>query len=415
MSEDFRHKFNYDFDLSKPREFSTNELEGIMKTPYSKDRAQSPKDSTSRALAGAMKALQEKIKILETELMDSKDLIMDLQTKHANDREKWQTRFIEEIQMKKERENYLQNKVYEMEEEVRKCHGKLQNAEEQIKIKDIQCKFVENESKRNSEKFSVDIENVTLQLDYLQKSLNSKIAAEKKIQKGLEAAARDKELAEEELKQQKRINSSLQAEVNYLRENADYQRNSIQKSHESLQSEFTQQNLEFSQRIKELEIKNKSLRDINHNQSQQILHLKKEISELNRMNELNSTSKIDLVKSNSMKNKPPYMQNIKNSNSKRRSVSPGLRKQGSDLGKSTKKEQGSDDGFKKQISTCEREIDKMSSSYRDLISMSSQGSGDLSALRREMAKLATDIEKKNEELFTYKKKQQSFLRERLQN
>ena len=203
--------------------------------------------------------------------------------------------------------------------------------------------------------------------------------------------------------------------MNYLRENADYQRNSIQKSHESLQNEFTQQNLEFSQKIKELEIKNKSLRDINHNQSQHILHLKKEISEMNRINESNNTTKIELVKSNSMKNKPPNMQTIKNNNNKRKSVSPSIRKQGSDLSKSSKKPMEIDVGFKKQISTCEREIDKMSSSYRDLISMSSQGSGDLSSMRREMAKLATDIERKNEELFTYKKRQQDFLRERLQN
>lgn len=411
MSEEFRHKFNYEFDLSRPNEFTTHDLEGALRTPYSRDREHSPNDSNSKALAAAMKALQEKIKILEGEIVENKEKVGEMQDKHANDREKWQTRLIEEIQMAKEREHYMQNKLFDMEEDIKRLHGKLVNSEEQVKIKDIQCKYSENEVKRNAEKFAVEFESITLQLDYLQKTLNNSQMSEKKISKNLEAAVRNRELAEEELKQQKRINVSLQSEVNYLRENSDFQRNSIQKSHESMQNELTQQNLDFAQKIKELEIKNKSLRDINHNQSQQILHLKKEISELNRIGQLNSSSKIEILKSASLKNKPPSSQKLRSS---RNSTSPNVRKKSVDLNKSLKKPE-KEGVFKKQISTCEREIDKLSNSYRDLISMSSQGSGDLSNLRREMAKLATDIEKKNEELFTYKKKQQDFLRAKLQN
>ena len=424
MSDDYRLKYNYDFEISKPREFSSNDLGGMIRTPHSKDMLQLPNDSSSRASAEAMKALQEKIKILENELIISKDYIADLETKYSNDREKWQTRLIDEIQMTKERENFLQVKVDEMEEEIKKLLTRLNNAEEQIKIKDIQCKFSENEVKRNSEQFAVEYENMASQLEYFQKALNNKNSTEKKGQKSLEIALRDKELAKEELKQQIRINSGLQAEVNYMRENSDFQRNSLQKNHETIENELTQQNAEFSQKIKEYEIKNKSLRDINHNQSQQILHLKKEIAELNKLNELHTSTKVELVKSKSFRKKLPPSTPVSSKNNKR-SISPSVRsnkrsisptmKSNNDTIKMNKNGLENDEGLKKHISICEKEIDKLSNSYRDLLGMSSQGSGDLSSLRREMVKLANDIERKNEELYTYKKKQQEFLREKLIN
>jgi hypothetical protein len=406
MNDDYRQKFSFDLEQSKPREFSSHDLDGYTRNVYSKDRPLSPNDS-SRALAGAMKALQEKIKALESELQMSREQAASLENKNAIDREKWQTRLLEEIQMTKEKENYLQIKVYEMEEDLKKTHAKLVHTDEQLKIKEIQCRFAENEAKRTADQFSVEIENMALQLDHLQKALNAKTSSEKKALKSLEQAVREKELSEEELKQQKRINSSLQAEVNYLRENSDYKRTSIQKNHESVENELTQQNLEFMQKIKELQIKNKSLRELSNNQSQQILHLKKEISDFNRSCDLNTTSKLDVIKSKSFTKKPPVK--VKPS---RQSISPNRKAADSRVLKSGN---DSEDVFKKHILACEKEIDKLSGSYRDLISLSSHGSGDLSTFRKEMAKIATDIERKNEELYEYKKKQQEFLREKLIN
>ena len=403
MSEEFRNRFNYEFDQSKAKDFSTHELENFPRSPYS-IVPHSPSDQSSRALAGAMRALQEKIKILESELSASKDQISVLESKSANDREKWQSRLVEEIQMSKEKENYLQSRQSELEEEIKKLHCKWNSAEEQIKIKDIQCKFAENESKRSADQFSVEIENLALQLEFATKSLNAKAALEKKNQKIVDQALRDKELAEEELKQQKRINSGLQAEVNYLRENSDYKRNSLQKSYETVEQELTSQNFELQQKVKEYEIKNKSLKELTHNQQQQILHLKKEIFDINRSTEASSTLKLDLIKSKSIIKKPPITRS-------RKSVSPVQKIRE----KSSRKVFENDEDFKRQISLCEKELDKLSNSYRDLICLSSSGSGDLSNLRKEMAKLAFEIEKKNEQLFEYKKKQQNCLKEKLMN
>ena len=263
-----------------------------------------------------------------------------------------------------------------------------------------------SEGKRNFDQFSVDIESLTLQIDYLQKNLASKTANEQKLQKALDQAVRDKEVAEEELKQQKRINSGLQSEVNFLRENSEFQRTSLHKNLITVESELTNQNSEFAQKIKELEVKNKSLRDLNHNQNQQISHLKKEILEMNRMNEEKTLKKIDLIKTKSFAKKPP----VKVNTSKRRSASPKVRESFREPEKKKVEED-----FRKQIFNCEKEIDKLSNSYKDLICLTSSGSADLNSLRREMTRLAGDIEKKNEELYEYKKKQQEFLRERLYN
>lgn len=420
MTENLQYKYSFEPE-HRPQNFSTNDLDIDIRAPSVKDASLS--NNNSRAYAGAMKTLQDKIKILEQELQESREYISVVESKHLSDREKWQTRLLEEIQMGKERENLLQLKHYDIEEDLKKLLGKLSVSEEQLRIKEIQCKFSENEAKRLSEQYSIELENANMQLDYLSKSFSAKTGSEKKLQKNLENAVREKELAEEELKQQRRINSSLQSEVNYLRENSDFQRESLRKSHESLENELAQQTLDFTQKIKELEIKNKSLRELSSNQSQQILHLKKEVTELSKINEV-GTVKVQSVKGKSFTKKPPN----RLSATTRKSASPTTRKSleseklekkkmetENSYRKTASKNSDVEEGFKKQISLCEKEIDKLSNSYRDLVYMSSQGSGNLSVLRKDMAKLASDIEKKNEELFEYKKRQQEFLRERLLN
>ena len=395
MSEEL-HKF---FD----NEVSQIEVEDL--NEYNR-KSFTPADSPSHALTGAMKALQEKIKYLESELHSYKDQLSSSESKYSSDHEKWQTRLLSEIQMNKEREALLQTRLSSTFSEVQKLQHKLSLSEEQLKIKDIQCKFSESESKRNLEQFSVDIESLTLQIDYLQKNLASKTASEGKLQKALSQAIRDKEVAAEELKQQKRINSGLQSEVNFLRENSEFQRTSLHKNLITVESELTNKNSEFAHKIKELELRNKSLRDFSHNQSQQITHLKKEILDMNRMSEADNSKKVNLTKTRSFAKKPP----VKVNSSKRKSASPKVRERI----KEPEKRKIEED-FNKQILTCEKEIDRLSQSYKDLICLTSSGSGDLNNLRREMARLAGDIEKKNEELYEYKKKQQEFLRQRLYN
>lgn len=394
MTEDFR-KY-YELDTSK-KDFEIDDLD------LYNQRNIPTSESPSRAVSGAMKALQDKIKLLESEVHHYKEQLLSGESKYSVDRDKWQTRLMSEIQMSKERESMLQTRVNNYTTEVQKLQKRLSQSDEQLKIKEIQCKFAESEGKRSFEQFSVDMESLTLQIEHLQKIVNTKSQQEQKMQKLFDQAVRDKEYAEEELKQQKRINAGLQSEVNFLRENSDYQRSSLQKNYETVEHELTVQNQDFLAKIKELEIKNKSLREASHNQSQQILHLKKEIGELNRMNEDKGVKKVDLIKTKSLAKKPP----VKLSNTKRRSVSP--------KGSESKKRSLGEEDFRKQIGLCEKEIDRLSSSYRDLICLTSSGSGDLNGLRKEMTRLASDIEKKNEELYEYKKKQQEFLRERLYN
>ncbi|OMJ77829.1 hypothetical protein SteCoe_22496 [Stentor coeruleus] len=412
MSEELRLRYGIEFDQSKPRDFSVNDLDGLARSPYSKDTPTAT-DGNSRALAGAMKALQDKIKFLESELIQYKEQLATVETKNLNDREKWQTRLLDEISMSKERDSLIQQRFYETEEELKKALSRISTLDEQVKIKDLQCKFAENESKRNMEQFSVEMEGMIMQNEHLQKTLQAKIAGENKIQKAMEQAIRDKNLSEEELKQQKRINSGLQAEVSYLRENAEHQRSSLQKNKQNIENELTTLNAELTQRVKELEVKNKSLRDQNYNQSQQINHLKKEIAEMTKINDSSNTVKFENIKSKTLPKKPPSKSSSKTPRrSPRRSMSPGVKKT-TESHKVVKPHFDNENEFKKRISFCEREIDKLSTSYRDLINLSSTGSGNLGELRKEMARIADDIEKKNEELYEYKKKQQDFLRARL--
>ena len=96
-----------------------NELEGIFRGG-SKDIPLNFVPRDSKACAGAMRALQEHLKELESENNELKDKIAVFENRSANDREKWQIRIMEEVQQGKDKENLLQNRLKERDEEINK-------------------------------------------------------------------------------------------------------------------------------------------------------------------------------------------------------------------------------------------------------------------------------------------------------
>jgi hypothetical protein len=392
---------------------SYEEYENVYRYPKDSGLSFTPKDS--KACAGAIRALQDRLKQIESENTELRDKLIVHENRANNDREKWQIRIMEEVQLSKDKETLLQSRLYEREEEIKKLMLRFSNMEDQLKIKETQCRHVENESKRNSDQYAMDIESLNLQIEILNKNLNEKNNEGKYSHNILEKIEREKNLVEEELKQEKRINQSLQSEVNFLRDNSEHQRLSLQKNFETLETELTKQNADYFQKIKELEIKNKSLRDLNANQTKQIEHLKKEISELLKAKKFSEDQKIEILKSKGIE-LPKKTPSKSMSKPTFRSKSPGTAKINHKKEKSlvdTKEILENEEDLRKSIANCEKDLEKLNQRYKSLLNLSYKESGDLSSVRKDMGKLADEIDQKSEELYDLKKRQQQFLRAKL--
>lgn len=371
-----------------------------------------PKDS--KACAGAMRALQDRLKGLESENLDLKDKLIVLENRGNNDREKWQTRLIEEVQLNKEKEAIYSNKLQEREEEIERLHLRVCTLEEQMKIKETQVKYAEKEANRLMEQFKVDVESLNLQIELMHKALNEKQCESKSSNHVVERLEREKSLIAEELKQEKRISTSLQSEVNFLRENNENQRNSLQKNLEALENELSKQNLELISKVKELEIKNKSLRELNSNQSRQIDHLRKEVAEMNKVSKKNDEQKIENLKNKGMETlkKVAPGKTLSRTNIRSKSpAKPNLKKQNSMT--EFKMNRESEDDVRKLIEENERTLEKLNQRYKTLLGLSYKDNSDLATVRRDMSKIADEIDQKSEELYDLKKRQQDFLRAKL--
>ncbi|OMJ75826.1 hypothetical protein SteCoe_24967 [Stentor coeruleus] len=393
---------------------SFDDLEAGFKNFSGSSYNYTPKDS--RACAGAMRALQERLKQLENENAELKDKIVVIEGRVNNDREKWQIRMMEEFETSKQKEELLTKRLKERDEEIIKLQNRVGQMEEHVRIKETQCRYAENEVKRNTEQYRIDIESLNLQVELLQKTLNEKQAEGKSSSLNNDKLERDKTLLEEELKQEKRINQGLQSEVKFLRENSENQRMSMQKNFETMEQELTKQNIEYSQKVKELEIKTKSFKDLNNNQTKQIEHLKKEISELLKSKKQAEERKFESVKNKTiepLKKIPAKSQSKPTISSKSPSIpSKTIHKKEKSLPE-VKELIETEDDIRKQIINYENEVEKLNQRYKSLLNLSYKDSEDLSTVRKDITKVAEDIDKKSEELYDLKKRQQQFLRAKL--
>lgn len=201
------------------------------------------------------------------------------------------------------------------------------------------------------------------------------------------------------------------------------------------------------------------MKELISNQGKQIAYLKREIQELQNIKKATDDSKIELLRSFSQGNnnsftrlndskskkavatKPAIRKNSPSNSQKSRSPtrSNSTKSPGRDLSntlstqKSSKNRQVShssltetnkisfkeskatDDDLSESISNLERDLAQRNQKYKQLLQMSHEGTPDLSALRRDIGSLSSDIQQKSELLYDFKKRQQVYLREKLQS
>ncbi|CAG9311269.1 unnamed protein product [Blepharisma stoltei] len=404
-------------------------------------------DRYSKAYANAMRALQERIKALESENAYLKDKISSIEGKGNSDREKWQQRLMEEVKNSGQKEKQYQNTIIDLEQEIKNLTERMMVGEEQMKIKDDQILYQINQGKTNYEQFILDRDNLCLEIEHLKNQLAAKMNEHQSSSNFVLGLERDKKLTEEENSQLRRINATLEEEVAFLRESTHQQKSSLQKSYQDFENEVNLKASEFLQTIKELEIKNKGLNEIATNQKKQIEYLKKEINDLHDYKKASLTQKIEsLSSSSSRKQLSPSIEESKarrpkkslsikaNENHVQKSRSPicetCCRRESSKTPKSSLKKPIPQKSFSKSvkindpaptteedifssIQSLEKEISSLGQKYKHLLQTSQEGTSDLSALRKEITETSSEIQQKSDALYELKKKHHSILREKL--
>jgi len=421
------HKYMY--NERAPQEMTTKELEDFLKD-YSPQQGiknpsfvESPQRNTgfpesSKAYANAMRALQDKLKLLENENSSLKARAKDSEERGLQDREKWQKRLMQELDSANEREKNLTHKLNKLEEELRKNLYTNKNLEEQVQIKETQVRYLENENNRFQEQAILDKENLKLEIDFYNKKINAFNEKEQKFNEEIERLEREKSLLQEELAQEKRVVQSLQAEVNYLRESSDNQRTSLQKNYQTLESELKKQNTEQFTQLKKLRVKHKSLRELTKQQEQQIDYLKKEVESLQNSLKESEQTKLQMLSSRGKKppsftNRPPVQKKQQRPVSAK-SVTKSPRVKSKSPVPRAFSPKAPKASLSEQISKLEKEIADLNTKYRKTLHSSQEGGSDLSSLREQLSEFASKIENKTQELFNLKKKQQQVLRQQLE-
>lgn len=376
-----------------------------LQNPQSGSHCFTSKDS--KACPGAMHALQARLKHLENEKTHFKDNQIIFESRCYNDREKWQTRFLQEINLNKQQESLFINQLHKQQEQIQQLQVRTLSLQEQLKTKETQTNNSQNSSIHLKNQFKADIQSLHLQIELLQKSLNIKSSETKSTSTQSYKLIQEKNLLSQELKQQKIIRSNLESELKFSIENLEYQQNL-----QSLEFEFIKSSSELSNKIKELEINNRSLREISTNQYKKIQYLRRQIVELSEFNFINEEEFMD-------------QRDLKNRNESNRKVRPKSVPRSFNRFKSQKEnldkgkiicglgERGCEDEVRRMIGESGKNLDMLNQRYKTLIGLSYKENSDLASVRRDLMRISDEIELNNEELYDLKKKQQEFLRAKL--
>ena len=212
-------------------------LQSISSNQYSLPKLPQPdlikESASSRAVANAMRALQDKVRFYESENERLTQALGTLEEKCLADRERWQQRFMEEMNSSNEKEKAITHKIFELEEEIRRNMTRTVMLEEQNRILEDQVKFNEREIKRNLESFNVDKETLVLQLEHSQKiAQNYENEKEKHLAK-ITALENEQKALQKELQMARSASAGLQKELEECRQTVKVQKMSLQKVRDS--------------------------------------------------------------------------------------------------------------------------------------------------------------------------------------
>lgn len=400
-----------------------------------KGRASSPFRSEekqgSRAVAGAMKALQDKIKRLESANESLRLEITARDERLAKDRELWQQQSHRDSEDAQAKEALVLSRIRELEEELRKQRLKDVSIEEYVKSLTRQLQTLQEEM--DEERASAEQREAALQ-DRIE------TAAKQVEQKNKEAHLLDLNLQNAE-KERSRLQSEntdlaleldkVSTELEYLKESGESSASSfLTKMHEKEQQSARKVE-ECLERARDLELRNQHLTELLQAKEKQLEFMKVEIENLKRANASAESARMASLLESERARKVAYDMSLTNerltqsmretevpqkqprkakvrttSATRSRSKSPRLPTR---LPPSVSIESpSSDSDFSSQIAKLEREIASHNADYRAILDQAD--SLELTQMRASLTAIAEEMEAKSKELSALKRKQQSHIR-----
>jgi hypothetical protein len=368
---------------------------------FKENQSSSTFEPKSKAYVSAMKALQEKIIILESENSDLKDDLSHKQKKLLAQIQDLQMQLEEQKRCSDNTEKNLRLRINELESKEKSLQKNSRKHEELYKFFEVKAKYNEDQIIRIGENSVIDKENFQLEIALLKKTLDKCESKEKEMTKELEQCQRELSFAKDKLKQEKQVKEALNSEVGFLKENNNMQRVQLEENFKCIKSDLIQKNQENLQLIKQLNIQNRGLqRNLTESKKQGDYY------------------KIQYIKLSS-KGKEPVDQKKTRSKSKSSMIGSSRNRSSTPVLKSYDcSALNSDSAFNEDfavnqaIYSTENEIKRLADRYNGIQSVDMH-TEEIESYRRNLEDICMNMEKKNKELFELKKKQQESLKLRL--
>lgn len=379
----------------------------------------------AHSISKAMRALQDRIKGLEAERNYAIAQLKDAEERFNSERNKWQSRVMEEISQASSKEKSILTRFSDVETENTNLNEKCLVQQEQLKILESQVKILQNENRHFTETYEIDRDNFQMQLDYAQKELGLKREAEKHFLKDIKTLEAQLAEAKEELRQTKLSLDKLTSETTFVRKNADLQRIAQEKNVEQMEATYSKLSQEQAHRIKQLELQLRRLKEEVKSAEKTADYWKKEtqIPEAKPVKLKRAHSQAKAVTATSQHNA-----SIKKKPKQRLKKSPSIGKLSEtatlppkynlsppkmpfDRIKTVTFDETLDS--QSEIRALEMDVSALNRNYKQLLRETSEDTGNLSTLRAELNAIAEQMEQKTSRLYNLKREQQALLKSRM--
>ncbi|CAG9316921.1 unnamed protein product [Blepharisma stoltei] len=431
---------------------------------------QQKESMNSKAIASAMKALQDRLKSVENAKNQLQADMDTLEKKNYEDKQKLSSELKRAVYNEKD----LEKKCYECDQVLKAKNALIIKLEDQVGFLNTQCEFIEKENKRVQAQYKIDKENWALQAEHFKKLLNSKNNSEESSLEALSAEKAKNRNLEGKILEKDIMIDSLNEEIYELQQNLDSQKEINKKNTDRLEEELRKTKLELNDKERRLEEANRNYQEMITKKETEIRELRLHISELNKMNNLNEEARnalkrehietrhyvkditeineqlVDSLKrenqvkfllNNSMRErslssksskkrkkfamslKKPSFKKIPKTSKHKREVSEGSSSERSSKGFTPRRHVKSpsylDSNKNKErelefrIQELDREISQLNGMYKQLLLMSDDENRDLGSLKAQLDDISGKMEEKSKILYSLKRKHQGMLREKM--
>lgn len=370
----------------------------------------SPDQTNSRAVSAAMRALQERIRILEGENEHLTRNLRLSEDRLGQEAAIWKNKQEDLLRTEK----LLRNRIRELEDEIRSIKNNLQTAIEQVRILENQMRVNQTDTYRSVEQCKLDKETWMLEKESLEKGLEEKTLAERQMKSRVTAMEIREKGTMEEMRNLQEVKRELEREVATLRANKAKETKSLQKTLAEVESDLKSQNAELIAKVQTLEAKNSKLAELANRRKAERDNIKKEVETIRAISSPRKRSPVSHSHSRKSSGRPPLSERSHTPQPKpsNRHIGAHLTPSNSEVHIS-KAEILDESQLNLRIQKIEAELDEDNWKYQSLLHQSQDSKTDLGALRVEMETLADEMDTKTSQLLRLKRENNEAARLRM--